>query len=94
VAETNPSREIADRAVALATSNDGDQKEDTAELLELAGNEAGPLEEARRLLVRRIRTRSDDFQATAGLSLLNAALSQLGKRDDLAWTPRQWRIPR
>ena len=87
------SREIAERAVALATGTDGDHAGDRAALIELAGNEVGPLEQAREVLVRRIRTRSDDFPATSGLALLNATLSKFGKRDDVEWQPRKWRIP-
>lgn len=87
-------RDIADRAVALSTGSDKDRDGGAATLVKLAGNTAGPLEQARELLVRRIRQRSDDFDATRGLALLNSALSNLGKDDDLAWKPRSWRLPR
>jgi hypothetical protein len=101
VASSDLPREIADQAVALAlatgtgtgTGTGGDHAGDRAALLKLAGDEAGPLEEARELLVRRIRTRSDDYPATSGLSLLNATLSMLGKEDPVEWQPRKWRIP-
>jgi hypothetical protein len=91
---SNAARDIADRAVALASGDgDSDRAGAPAALIKLAGDETGPLELARQLLVRRIRTRSDDFPATSGLSLINIALSQLGPRDDLEWQPRVWRIP-
>jgi hypothetical protein len=35
-----------------------------------------------------------DSRATSGLMLLNAALSQIGKKDDFEWQPRVWRLPR
>jgi hypothetical protein len=90
----NSAREIADKAVALAGNGGGDPARSREALLTLAGDEQVPLEQARELLVRRIRMRSDDFSATSGLSLLNAALSQLGKKDDVAWKPRVWKLPR
>jgi hypothetical protein len=95
VAAVSSSREIADRAVALATGNDGESDRDKARatLIEMAGDKSGPLEEARKLLVGRIRMRSDDFPATGGLSLLNATLTKLGWTDSVEWQPRVWRIP-
>lgn len=87
-------REIADKAVALAGDRASDGARSRAALITQAGDEQAPLERARDLLVRRIRMRSDDFPATYGLSLLNAALSQLGKKDDVAWKPRVWKLPR
>jgi hypothetical protein len=94
VAASNSSLEIADRAVALATGTDEELAGARAALIKLAGDEVGPLESARDLLVRRIRLRSDDFPATSGLSLLNATLSKLGKADSVEWKPRVWRFPR
>jgi hypothetical protein len=93
VAPSKSPTEIADRAVALSTGNDGDRDKARATLIEMAGDKSGPLEEARKLLVGRIRTRSDDFPATGGLSLLNATLSKLGWTDSVEWQPRVWRIP-
>jgi hypothetical protein len=94
VAPANSS-EIAERAVALASAGSGERDRDQARatLIEMAGDKAGPLEEARKLLVSRIRMRSDDFPATGGLSLLNATLSKLGWTDAVEWQPRVWRIP-
>jgi hypothetical protein len=86
-------REIADKAVSLAADGAGDRTKDRAALIDLAGDLALPLEQARQLLVGRIRMRSDDFSATSGLTLLNTALSQVGKIDDLEWQPRKWKLP-
>jgi hypothetical protein len=94
MAAANVSREIADRAVSLAAGSDDDLAGARAALIKLAGDEAGPLEQARDVLVRRIRMRSNDFPATSGLSLLNATLSKLGKVDDMEWQPRKWHLPR
>jgi hypothetical protein len=94
VAPTNAPRDIADRAVALAAGSDNELAAARTTLIKLAGDAAGPLELARDVLVRRIRLRSDDFPATSGLSLLNAALSKLGKEDNLEWQPKHWRFPR
>jgi len=94
VATTSTPRDIADRAVALATGSDADLTKARATLIKLAGDTAVPLEQARDLLVRRIRQRSDDFSASSGLSLLNATLSKVGKVDKLEWQPRTWRLPR
>lgn len=88
------SAQIADKAVALAADRDADKKQSRATLIKLADDLAAPLEEARELLVGRIRTRSNDFAATGGLSLLNASLSEVGKVDELAWKPRIWKLKR
>jgi len=80
VAASNP---ISDRAMALAAG--GDRATAVTELIGLAAEQALPLEEARDILVRRIRLRSDDYQATSGLSLINAALGQVGWADPMEW---------
>jgi hypothetical protein len=94
VAPTTTPRDIADRAVALATGSDKDRADAPAALIKLAGDTAGPLEQARQVLVRRIRQRSDDYAATSGLTLLNSTLAEVGKVDDLEWKPRKWILPR
>jgi hypothetical protein len=86
------SNQISDRAIALAPGGERDKA--VTELIGLAGDVAGPLEDARDVLVRRIRLRSDDFSATAGLSLINAALGRVGWADPMEWQPRKWRLPR
>ena len=86
------SNQISDRAIGLAPDPDRDKS--VSELIGLAGDKAGPLEAARDVLVRRIRLRSDDFSATSGLSLINAALAKIGWVDPMEWQPRKWRLPR
>lgn len=78
---------IVERAVALAGS-DADRPGALGELIQLAGNDQARLEVARQALVRRIRLRSDDFAASGGLTLVNAALSRLGRQGDFTWKPR------
>jgi len=46
------------------------------------------------LLVRRIQARSDDYEATAGLTLLNAAIATAGPKAEVTWKPKKWRLPR
>ena len=86
-----PSVDLAERAIALATS--GDRNGAVSELVESAGD-VDALEEARDLLVRRIQARSDDYEATAGLTLLNAAIGAVGPKAEVTWKPKQWRLPR
>lgn len=52
-----------------------------------AGREA--LQEARGKLVQRIYLRSDDYEATAALSLVNKALASLGWEDPYIWKHRR-----
>ena len=86
-----PSTDLAERAIALATS--GDRNGAVNELVESAGD-VDALEEARGLLVRRIQARSDDYEATAGLTLLNAAIATAGPKAEVTWKPKKWRLPR
>ncbi|MGH9125404.1 MAG: hypothetical protein ACRDZ8_11870 [Acidimicrobiales bacterium] len=92
-AATTP-RDIADKAVALATGSDKERTGAADALIKLAGNERDPLEQARKVLVGRIRIRSDDFGATAGLTVLNTALSKIGYEVQAQWKPRKWLLPR
>ncbi|MDP9073233.1 MAG: hypothetical protein M3N98_03480 [Actinomycetota bacterium] len=86
--------QISDRALALSEGGPDDRDKSVAELISLAGQASGPLEVARDVLVRRIRIRSDDFPASSALSLVNAALGQVGWADPVEWQPRKWRLPR
>ena len=86
------STEISERAIALAA--DADRKGAVTALMTLSGDTAAGLEGARDILVRRIRIRSDDFEATSGLSLVNSALGQVGWHDDNSWQPKKWKLPR
>ena len=92
-AATTP-RDIADKAVALATGSDKERTGAAGALIKLAGNERGPLELARKVLVGRIRVRSDDYGATAGLTVLNSALSSVGHVVQGQWKPKKWLLPR
>lgn len=47
------------------------------------------LEKARTELVGRISARSDDFEATAALSLVNKALAELGWDNPYSWKRRR-----
>ena len=85
------SADLAERAIALATS--GDRNGAVSELVGLAGD-VDSLEQARDLLVGRIQAKSDDYQATAGLTLLNAAIAAAGPKAPVTWKPRHWRLPR
>jgi hypothetical protein len=47
------------------------------------------LEKSRAELVRRISARSDDFEATAALTLVNKALAELGWDNPYSWKHRR-----
>ncbi len=55
----------------------------------VAAGDRSELEKARAELVRRIFARSDDFEATAALSLVNKALAELGWDDPYSWKHRR-----
>ncbi|MGH9106509.1 MAG: hypothetical protein ACRDZX_11880 [Acidimicrobiales bacterium] len=80
----------AERAVALANASGGalDGLRQGADELAAAGDRA-QLERARAELVTRIRQRSDDYEATAALSLVNRALATLGWPDPYSWKHRR-----
>ena len=86
------SNEISERAIVLAS--EGDRAGAVTTLVTYAGDKSASLEEARDVLVKRIRIRSDDFPATSGLSLINSALSKMGPVGTSTWKPRKWRLPR
>jgi hypothetical protein len=77
---------IVERAVALADG--GANGDAVGELVRLAGDQPESLHQAQGLLVRRIRQRSDDYAATGALTLVNAAIRQLGWHGDFTWKPR------
>jgi hypothetical protein len=87
-----PPDRISERAIALAAGDNRDAA--INELIRLADDDPGPLQAARQLLVERLSTNSNDFAATAGLNLINAALASVGWADPVAWKPRVWRISR
>lgn len=80
---------LADRAVALASAaGPGDDGGDAVSQLASSGDQ-GELESARQYLVWRIQQRSDDYQATAALTLVNRALARVGWHDPYAWKHRR-----
>ena len=88
-----PSTDLAQRAIALALATSGDRDGAVSELIGMA-TDVDALEQARDLLVRRIHARSDDYQATAGLTLINAAIAAAGPKAAVTWKPKKWRLPR
>jgi hypothetical protein len=83
---------ISERAIALAA--EGNKDAAINELIRLAGDDPGPLEAARKVLVKRLGMNSNDYAASTGLTLVNAALATVGWSDPVAWKPRVWRISR
>lgn len=80
----------ADVVVARATElvRDGAGVDVAAELLAAAGGDRAQVEAARDIVANRVRTRVSDFEATACLTLLNRALSNLPIHDPLDWKVR------
>jgi hypothetical protein len=86
---------LAEEAVVLAstlspgrTQDGGDELDAAVQKLAEAGDRTA-LERAQADLVQRIRERSDDFQATAALSLVNKALAAVGWTDPYSWKHRR-----
>lgn len=86
---------LAEEAVVLAstlsprwTQDGGDELEAAVKKLAQAGDR-NALEGAQADLVQRIYERSDDFQATAALSLVNKALAAVGWPDPYNWKHRR-----
>lgn len=79
-----------EQALSLANSRgSGDQDLDQA-VSALAGSAtAADLSQARADLVARIFSRSDDFQATDALQLVNKALAEVGWSDPFSWKHRK-----
>lgn len=95
VSTTTPApsaEEFAERAIALGSTRDRNGA--VSELLHLAQDDAAALEAARAILVGRLQLRSDDHAATAGLTVLNAAIAAAGWQDPVAWKPKRWFLPR
>ncbi|HUC15522.1 MAG TPA: hypothetical protein VMS00_13810 [Acidimicrobiales bacterium] len=77
---------IAAQAVALA--EDGQSPEAAVKQLVASGDRAS-LQEAQSELVQRVHERTDDFAATAALSLVNKALAIVGWVDPFSWKHRR-----
>jgi hypothetical protein len=76
---------IGARAIALG---DGDRHRAVQELIKLSDGRRPPLEQARAELVGRIQLHSDDYEATSGLTALNAALAEVGWTAAITWEAR------
>jgi hypothetical protein len=83
---------MVDEETVVAGSGDRDAA--VQELIRLAAGQRHPLEQARDELVCRLLLRSNDYEATARLTLVNAALAEIGWPDAFTWEARTWRIPR
>jgi hypothetical protein len=81
---------VVEQAFVLAsTLTSGPEALDAAvQKLAAAGDRQG-LEQAQKGLVQRILERSDDFEATAALSLVNRALAAVGWSDPYSWKHRR-----
>jgi Na+-transporting NADH:ubiquinone oxidoreductase subunit NqrB len=77
---------MAEQAVALAT--DGQSSETAVQQLVASGDRVS-LRQAQSELVQRVHERSDDFAATAALSLVNKALAIVGWTDPFSWKHRR-----
>lgn len=82
---TNPD-DLIDRAAVLAT--DGVGASSSASLAGLAGKDRQLVEAARDRAAARVRTRVDDWEATAALQLLNRVLADLPRTDPFDWQVR------
>ena len=77
---------MAEQAVALAT--DGQSSETAVQQLVVSGDRVS-LRQAQSELAQRVHERSDDFAATAALSLVNKALAIVGWTDPFSWKHRR-----
>jgi hypothetical protein len=80
-----------DGVVSLATdlARDGATVADAGQQLMAAANgDRGAIESARDRVAARVRTKVDDFEATATLQLLNRVLSHVPIEDPLDWKVR------
>ena len=80
---------VAEEAVVLtATLGSGKSLDAAVDQLAASGDREA-LERAQADLVGRIHERSDDFQATAALNLINRALASVGWPDPYSWKHRR-----
>jgi hypothetical protein len=80
---------LAEEAVVLAgTLGSGAALQAAVQKLAQAGDRDA-LEQAQKDLVQRIHERSDDFQATAALTLVNKALAAVGWPGPYSWKHRR-----
>ncbi|HMK96148.1 MAG TPA: hypothetical protein VK425_01315 [Acidimicrobiales bacterium] len=86
----SPTEPITEHALALAAAAGSGAKapEQAVQELASAGDKAS-LEAAREQLVARIYSRSDDYEATGALNLVNQALAAVGWPDPYNWKHRR-----
>lgn len=77
---------MAKAASQLAASGISDHSVEA--LLAAAGGDRQALERARNQVASRLRAVSDDWEATAALTLLNRALASMPRPDPLDWRVR------
>ena len=75
------------RAPALGRSSD--RAAATAELVALCQGDRGAIEQARDRYARRLHGASEDWDATAALTVLNRALAAFGWTDHYGWKGRR-----
>jgi hypothetical protein len=81
---------MAERAIALASARgDGPLDPDRAAKALAAAGDRAALEQAQNELSRRIHVRSDDYEATAGLRIVNRALAVTGWPNPYGWKHRR-----
>jgi hypothetical protein len=80
---------VAEEALALAGTLGSDESLAAAVQQLAASGDRQALEQAQADLVQRIHVRSDDFQATAALNLVNRALASVGWSDPFSWKHRR-----
>jgi len=88
VASTSPALDLAGRAAALARQGQRDDPALIEELITASGNDVSALGAARDHVARSLHGRSDDWDATATLLLLNRAISQAQRHDPMDWKER------
>jgi len=80
---------IYTKAAMLAHDAEGANPDGAVDaLISAAGDDRAALEEARNRYALRLHGRSDDWEATAALTLLNRALAVLGTQDPFDWKER------
>ena len=79
---------LYDTAGALGAAG-GDQVAAAHQLVEAAGGDTAALEAARTRYAVHLHGHADDWHATAALTLLNRALSEVGRYDKYDWR-RRW----
>lgn len=80
---------VVERAIAAPSVEDGPAPSDALVEELVAAGDRSSLEQLRADLLSRIRQRSDDYQATTTLTLVNRALAAVGWEDPVNWKYRR-----